>query len=321
MALAAGVNVLLSPGLTLALDASGALAPDGRCKTFDADADGYVRGEGCAVLVLKTLSRAQRDGDMVLALVLGSAVNQDGRTRGIMAPSGDAQEHVIRAACRSAGLPPGSVDYVETHGTGTTLGDQTEAEALTRVYGADRAAGEAVPARHCEAEHRAPRPAAGAASLIKAVLALGNAEIPPSLNFNTAQPRCGLGQLGAPPGLRAHALATARTIPPRWSFLFRVRRHHRSRADRAGTGRACPDTTCRAVQPGRRLPAVPIVREVGCRAPAVCERPRRIGTRQAMAKSPPHRWRTPLDRGDPTLSTGPQWWRPAARSWPPDCGC
>ncbi len=188
VALAAGANVLLSPGLTLALDASGALAPDGRCKTFDADADGYGRGEGCAVLVLKTLSHAQRDGDRVLAVVLGSAVNQDGRTRGIMAPNGDAQEHVIRAACRSAGLSPGSVDYIETHGTGTTLGDQTEAEALARVYGAGRAAGKPCLIGTVKPNIGHLEPAAGAASLIKAVLAVGNAEIPPSLNFSTANP-------------------------------------------------------------------------------------------------------------------------------------
>jgi 6-methylsalicylic acid synthase len=188
VALAAGVNVLLSPGLTLALDASGALAPDGRCKTFDASADGYGRGEGCAVLVLKTLSEAQRDGDQVLAVILGSAVRQDGRTRGIMAPNGAAQEQVIRAACRSAGLSPGLVDYVETHGTGTVLGDQTEAEALARVYGAARE-----PGRPCLIGSVKPNighleAAAGAASLIKVVLAIGNAEIPPSLNFGTANP-------------------------------------------------------------------------------------------------------------------------------------
>ena len=175
VALAAGANVLLSPGLTLALDASGALAADGRCKTFDADADGYVRGEGCAVLVLKTLTHARRDGDRVLAVVLGSAVNQDGRTRGIMAPNGDAQEYVIRAACRSAGLPPGSVDYIETPWHRHHPGDQTEAEALTRVYGADRAAGKPCLIGSVKPNIGHLEPAAGAASLIKAVLAVANA--------------------------------------------------------------------------------------------------------------------------------------------------
>jgi 6-methylsalicylic acid synthase len=188
VALVAGANVLLSPGITMSLDASGALAADGRCKTFDADADGYGRGEGCGVLVLKTLSHAQRDGDRVLAVVLGSAVNQDGRTRGMMAPNGAAQEHVILAACRSAGLEPGSVDYVEAHGTGTSLGDQTEAETLARVYGADRAAGKPCLLGSVKPNIGHLEPAAGAASLIKAVLAIGNAEIPPSLNVSTANP-------------------------------------------------------------------------------------------------------------------------------------
>ena len=175
------------PGLTIALDASGALAPDGRCKTFDADADGYGRGEGCAVLVLKTLSHAQRDGDMVLALVLGSAVNQDGRTRGIMAPSGDAQEHVIRAACRSAGLPQAQSTMSRPMAPAPPWGIRPKPRRSPGYTAADRASRRTVPARHCEAEHRAPA-AAGAASLIKAVLALGNAEIPPSLNVSTANP-------------------------------------------------------------------------------------------------------------------------------------
>lgn len=188
VALAAGVNVLLSPGLTLTLEASGALAPDGRCKTFDASADGYGRGEGCAVLVLKRLADAQRDGDRVLALVRGSAVSQDGRTSGIMAPNSAAQEHLILRACRSAGLPPGSVDYVEAHGTGTSLGDQLEVDALTQVYGAGRE-----PGRSCLIGSVKPNighleAAAGAASLIKAALAISHQEIPPSLNLATPNP-------------------------------------------------------------------------------------------------------------------------------------
>src|SRR6185312_3417331 len=98
LALACGVNLVVSPGQTITLGAAGALSPDGRSKSFDATADGYGRGEGCGVLVLKRLADARRDGDRVLALVLGSAVNQDGRTDGIMAPSGPAQEHVMRRA-------------------------------------------------------------------------------------------------------------------------------------------------------------------------------------------------------------------------------
>ncbi|BCB82756.1 type I polyketide synthase [Phytohabitans suffuscus] len=188
VALAAGINVLLSPGLTLTLGDSGALAPDGRCKTFDAGADGYGRGEGCAVLVLKRLADARRDGDRILAVIRGSAVHQDGRTSGIMAPNSEAQEHVIRRACRTAGLAPEAIDYVETHGTGTTLGDQLEARALTNVYGAGRQ-----PDQPCLIGSVKPNighleAAAGAASLIKAVLAVTNKRIPPSIGVNTINP-------------------------------------------------------------------------------------------------------------------------------------
>ena len=188
LALVGGVNLIVSPGLTLTLDAAGAMAPDGRSKSFDASADGYGRGEGCGVLVLKRLADAQRDGDRILALVLGSAVNQDGRTNGIMAPSGVAQRHVLDRACRQAGVAPGSVDYVEAHGTGTRLGDPLEASALGAVYGAGRPAdrpcliGSVKPnIGHLEA-------GAGVASLIKAVLALRHAQIPPSLNFSSGNP-------------------------------------------------------------------------------------------------------------------------------------
>jgi 6-methylsalicylic acid synthase len=141
LALVGGVNLIISPGLTLTLQAAGATAPDGRCKTFDAAADGYGRGEGGGVLVLKRLSDAQRDGDRILAVIRGSAVNQDGHTNGIMAPNADAQRHLLAQACRRAAVPPESVDYVEAHGTGTSVGDPLEAGALSAVYGRDRPAG------------------------------------------------------------------------------------------------------------------------------------------------------------------------------------
>ncbi|MEV0804803.1 type I polyketide synthase [Micromonospora sp. NPDC050200] len=188
VALAAGVNLIVSPGLTLTLDAAGAMAPDGRCKSFDVTADGYGRGEGCGVVVLKLLADAQRDGDRVLAVIRGSAVNQDGRTNGIMAPSGPAQEHVLDRACRQAGIAPGSVSYVEAHGTGTRLGDPLEAGALSAVYGVDRAPGEPCLIGSVKSNIGHLEAAAGVASIIKVVLALHRSEIPPSLNHSVGNP-------------------------------------------------------------------------------------------------------------------------------------
>ena len=114
------------------------MSPTGRCHAFDAGADGFVRGEGCGVVVLKRLADAQRDGNRVLAVVRGSAVNQDGRSNGLMAPNPAAQIAVMRAACANAGVQPREVDYVEAHGTGTLLGDPIEARALGTVYGRGR---------------------------------------------------------------------------------------------------------------------------------------------------------------------------------------
>ena len=138
LAIAAGVNVLLTPTVFRGFDHAGALSPTGRCRAFDAAADGFVRGEGAGVVVLKRLTDAQRDGDRVLAVICGSAVNQDGRSNGLMAPNPAAQMAVLRAAYTNAGMQPNEVDYVETHGTGTLLGDPIEARALGTVLGRGR---------------------------------------------------------------------------------------------------------------------------------------------------------------------------------------
>ncbi|GGS84785.1 hypothetical protein GCM10010176_030630 [Nonomuraea spiralis] len=181
VALAGGVNLLVTPGQTLTLGTAGALAPDGRSKSFDASADGYGRGEGCGVVVLKRLSAAQRDGDRVLALVAGSAVNQDGHTNGIMAPCGEAQEHVMARACKQAGVAPSTVDYIEAHGTGTRLGDPLEAGALSSVYGSGRPPGDPCLIGSVKSNIGHLEGAAGIAGVIKAVLALHRGEIPPSV--------------------------------------------------------------------------------------------------------------------------------------------
>lgn len=178
VALAGGVNLLVTPGQTLTLGTAGALAPDGRSKSFDASADGYGRGEGCGVVVLKRLSDAQRDGDRILALVIGSAVNQDGHTNGIMAPCGEAQERVMVRACRQAGVAPSTVDYIEAHGTGTRLGDPLEAGALSSVYGTGRPSGDPCLIGSVKSNIGHLEGAAGITGVIKAVLALHRGEIP-----------------------------------------------------------------------------------------------------------------------------------------------
>ncbi len=188
VAVAAGVNLVLTPGTSISLSKLGAFAADGRCKTFDASADGYVRGEGCGVVVLRRLADATRDGDPVLAVIRGTAANQDGRTQGLTAPSRIAQERVIRAAMSRAGIDPRTVDYVEAHGTGTPLGDPIELAALNAVLGPRSEGSEAVVGSvkpnigHLEA-------AAGIAGLIKAVLVLREGQVPPLVNLETPTPR------------------------------------------------------------------------------------------------------------------------------------
>ncbi|MDE3155805.1 MAG: LLM class flavin-dependent oxidoreductase [Acidobacteriota bacterium] len=187
-ALAAGVNLILTPDNTIAVSQARMLAPDGRCKTFDRAADGYARSEGCGVIVLKRLSKARADGNRVLAVIRGSAVRQDGARSGLTVPNGPAQEAVIRAALQAAGVPPGEVGYVEAHGTGTSLGDPIEMEALAGVFreGHDRTRPLIVGALKSTLGHM--ESAAGIGGVIKAVLALGHGEVPPNLHFDAINP-------------------------------------------------------------------------------------------------------------------------------------
>lgn len=188
VALAGGVLVVAAPGLTLCLDSAGATSPDGRSKPFDAAADGYGRGEGCGVVVLKLLSDARRDGDRVFAVIRGSAVKQDGKTNGIMAPSGAAQEHLLRQAYRRAGLDPSTVDYVEAHGTGTRVGDPLEARALGAVFGPGRPTDRPCLIGSVKSNIGHLEAGAGVAGIIKTVLALGHGQIPPSLRCTEPNP-------------------------------------------------------------------------------------------------------------------------------------
>lgn len=188
LALVGGVNLVLTPEANINFSKAGMMALDGRCKTFDAAADGYVRGEGCAMIVLKRLSDALADGDHILALVRGSAVNQDGRSSGLTAPSGPAQEAVIRAALKSAGVAPRQVGYVEAHGTGTSLGDPIEVRALGLVYGEAREPASPLQIGSIKTNVGHLEAAAGVAGLLKVVLALQHGEIPPHLHFQVPNP-------------------------------------------------------------------------------------------------------------------------------------
>ena len=172
LALAAGVNLLLSPAIFRSFDQAEALSPTGQCHAFDAAADGFVRGEGCGVVVLKRLSDAVRDGDRVLAVVRGSAVNQDGRSNGLMAPNPAAQTAVLRAAYANAGIPPFDVDYVETHGTGTLLGDPIEARALSTALGRGRSENSPLLIGAVKSNLGHLEAAAGIVGFIKTVLAV-----------------------------------------------------------------------------------------------------------------------------------------------------
>ncbi len=188
LAIAAGVNVLLTPAVFRGFDQVGALSPTGRCRAFDASADGFVRGEGAGVVVLKRLTDAQRDGDRVLAVICGSAVNQDGRSNGLMAPNPAAQMAVLRAAYANAGMQPGMVDYVETHGTGTLLGDPIEARALGTVLGRGRPEDSPLLIGALKTNLGHTEAAAGIAGFIKAVMAVERGEIPPNQRFESPNP-------------------------------------------------------------------------------------------------------------------------------------
>ncbi|MGO9112136.1 MAG: SDR family NAD(P)-dependent oxidoreductase [Thermoguttaceae bacterium] len=188
LALAGGVNLILSPEMTLTLTKAHMMAPDGRCNTFDASASGYVRGEGCGMVVLKRLSDAVAAQDRILALIRGSAVNHDGRSNGLSAPNGPAQEAVIRTALYESGLEPRQISYIEAHGTGTRLGDPIEIEALRSVFAPDRPAEQPLVVGSVKTNIGHLESAAGIAGIAKVILALQRGQIPPHLHLRTVNP-------------------------------------------------------------------------------------------------------------------------------------
>ncbi|MGC9543166.1 SDR family NAD(P)-dependent oxidoreductase, partial [Streptomyces sp. UG1] len=188
LALAGGVQLIIGSDSTAMTAEFGALSPDGRSHTFDARANGYVRGEGGGFVVLKPLAAALADGDPIHCVIRGSALNNDGATDALTVPSPRAQEEAIRRACGDAGVDPRDVQYVELHGTGTRVGDPVEASALGSVYGTDRNPGSALVVGSAKTNVGHLEGAAGIVGLIKATLAIRNRQLPASLNFVTPHP-------------------------------------------------------------------------------------------------------------------------------------
>ena len=226
-ALAGGTNLMLSPATSIACSRWGKLSPDGRCKTFDAGADGYVRGEGCGVVVLKRLADAARDGDRVLAVVRGSAANQVGTSSGLTLPTGPAQQALLRQALASARLQPADIDYVEAHSAGTPLGDAIELESLSQVF-SDRGNSAPVVLGSVKTNLGHLEAAAGVAGFIKTVLAVHHGYIPQHLNFEGVDALRPESEWTAYPSLR-------RDGNGRWSIA------------RAGPG--CPHSVSAAAMP------------------------------------------------------------------------
>jgi len=212
-AIAAGINILLMPALTETFRQAGMLAPDGRCKPFAADADGYGRSEGCGVVLLKRLEEARRDGDRVWGVIAGSAVNQDGRSNGLTAPNGQAQQEVVREALERSGIRPAAISYVEAHGTGTPLGDPIEVNALRAVLTPGRSAEQPCWLGSVKGNLGHLEAAAGMAGLIKVLLCFAHGELPPHRQRGDANP---LLQLERSP-FRLNTAPQAWGGPGRWA--------------------------------------------------------------------------------------------------------
>ncbi|HEX3371025.1 MAG TPA: beta-ketoacyl synthase N-terminal-like domain-containing protein, partial [Candidatus Acidoferrales bacterium] len=221
LAIAGAVNLILSPEVTIAFSHARMMAADGRCKTFDAKADGYVRAEGCGVVILKRLSDALRDRDNILGLIRGSAVNQDGRTAGIAAPNASAQQAVIREALGQAEVSSADLTYLEAHGTGTSIGDPIEVEAIKKVLGDSTADDLPCLMGSVKANIGHLENASGMASLGKVLVCLQHDQIPGQLNFSELNPRISLAgtRMVIPRSLRSWP-ATPRRIAGISSFGF-----------------------------------------------------------------------------------------------------
>jgi amino acid adenylation domain-containing protein len=197
LALAGGVNLILSPEMTIIFSKAGLMSPDGRCKTFDASANGYVRSEGCGLIVLKRYADAVRDGNRVLALIRGSHVNQDGQSNGLTVPNGQAQISLIQNALLHAGVTPSDVSYIEAHGTGTAIGDPIEMNALGALLGQGRSRKHPLIVGSVKSNIGHLEQAAGIAGVIKVILSLVHETIPPNLHFKKPNPLIDLDTIPA----------------------------------------------------------------------------------------------------------------------------
>lgn len=188
LALAGGINLILDPYISVVLSEAGMISPDGRCKTFDAKANGYVRGEGCGIVVLKRASDAVRDGDNIFSIIKGSAVNQDGLTNSLTAPNGNAQKMVIRQALENAEVSPEQISYVEAHGTGTYLGDPIEVSALKAALSSNRSSKQTCGIGSVKTNIGHLEAASGIAGLIKVILSLYHNQITPNIHLDKLNP-------------------------------------------------------------------------------------------------------------------------------------
>ena len=265
-ALAAGVNLILSPENSIACSRWGMLAPDGLCKTFDADANGYVRSEGCGVVVLKRLADAQHDGDRVLAIVRGSAVNQDGASSGQTVPNGPAQQALMRQALAAARVQPSDIDYVEAHGTGTALGDPIELDALSAVFGERNSSAPLVLGSvktnlgHLES-------ASGIAGFIKTVLSVYHGFIPKQLHFKKLTPQASAGA----------SRFTIAAEPMQWPRAGRARRAGVSSFGVSGTNahvvlEQAPEVDVIAAQPEPPVTTLVVTGKTPARIASLAER-------------------------------------------------
>lgn len=277
-AIVGGVNLILSPDLTTTFTQAGMMAADGRCKTFDASADGYVRGEGCGVVVLKPLAAAQRDGDTVLAVIRGTAINQDGRSNGLTAPNGPAQQAVIGRALQRAGVTPDQLSYVDAHGTGTALGDPIELNSLKTVLMQGRSPNQPCWVGSVKTNIGHLEAAAGIAGLIKVVLALQHQKIPPHLHFQSLNPHIHLDStpIQIPSQLQPWLVAMPRLAGVS-SFGFGGTNAHVILAESPVENRATPSLPAAAPQ----LPILPVV---GQRTPTR-DRPQHLITLSAKSEN------------------------------------